>query len=133
MNADGIRPSSRITFSFQEKDFPPLQEKQKKIRQEEIQKINHIANHNLQTSLPKNKNSDKSLSPYRDFTYLKTSAENGSTADQFTLAMMYFKGTAIARNCVEGEKWLTKAAEKGHREAKRKLHAMNFQGEGIAE
>lgn len=134
MSVSSIGQDRGVPFSHRENDSSPPQVEQKKIMQEKIQIINDVVNHKLQTSLPENRKQDESPVTFGDYLRnLVHSAKNGNAADQFTLAMMYFNGTSIHRNCVEGEKWLTKAAKNGHCEAERKLHAMHFQGDGIAD
>ncbi|HOO65198.1 MAG TPA: tetratricopeptide repeat protein, partial [Synergistaceae bacterium] len=61
------------------------------------------------------KDGESSLEWYR------RSAEGGSPEAQYSLGLFYFYGRNVTENRLEAEKWLRKAADQGHGEAKKFL------------
>ena len=61
----------------------------------------------------------------------KTLAEQGDTAAQNNLGLMYAQGGGVRRDGDEAAKWFRKAAEQGHREAQYNLGLMYYDGEAV--
>lgn len=59
--------------------------------------------------------------------YIRAAAENGGSASQCALGLLYLKG----RNTAEAARWLRKAAEQGVEEAQHLLGSMLIVGEGV--
>jgi TPR repeat protein/V8-like Glu-specific endopeptidase len=62
---------------------------------------------------------------------LRTRAEHGDAAAQFSLGLKY-AGEGVAKDPVEAEKWYRKAAEQGYAAAQLNLGGMYFTGAGVA-
>ena len=95
MSADGIGQNRGIPFSPHANDCSPLLKEQKAGKEEEMQKINDIADRNLQITLPESEKQEErsipSLHSLENFSDPKISAERARAQTQFTLAMMYFE------------------------------------------
>src|SRR5215204_2645157 len=64
---------------------------------------------------------------------LRTLAEQGSSAAQFYLGVMYSDGLGVPQDYAEALKWLRLAADKGIAEAQYSLGAMYDKGRGVAQ
>jgi len=62
------------------------------------------------------------------FNELRREAEQGDAQAQYTLGGAYYNGNGVARNLVEGTKWLLKAAEQGYAPAQCDFGAMYEKG-----
>jgi hypothetical protein len=58
-------------------------------------------------------------------------AEEGDTASQFNLAMMYVRGDGVARDLATAAQWFRKAAELGLVSAQARLGTMYAHGQGV--
>src|SRR5271165_3899376 len=61
----------------------------------------------------------------------RTKAEQGNVIAEYNLGMMYIKGEGVARDIVEGAKWLRKAAEQGNAAAQYDLGWVYHDGLGV--
>jgi TPR repeat protein len=64
---------------------------------------------------------------------IRTKAEQGDSAAQFNLGVMYAKGQGVGQDYMEAAKWYRKAAEQGYAPAQCKLGTMYFQGHGVTQ
>ena len=65
------------------------------------------------------------------FSQLQKEAEQGNVEAQYNLGGAYYNGSGVAKNPVEGAKWLLKAAEGGHIHAQCDLGVMYQKGVGV--
>ncbi|MGO8846426.1 MAG: tetratricopeptide repeat protein [Methylocella sp.] len=65
------------------------------------------------------------------FNQLRKDAEQGNVQAQFVLAGAYYNGNGVARNSVEGARWLLRAAEQGYAPAQCDLGGMYVKGAGV--
>jgi TPR repeat protein len=65
------------------------------------------------------------------FDQLRKEAEQGNAQAQYALGGAYYNGKGVARDPVEGAKWLLKAAEQGYAPAQCDLGAMYEKGVGV--
>ena len=60
-------------------------------------------------------------------------AEQGDTAAQNILGIMYFKGKGVSQDYAEAVMWYRKAAEQGYAAAQYNLGIMYFKGKGVSQ
>ena len=60
-------------------------------------------------------------------------AAQGNAESQFSLGVMYAKGTGVRRNDVEAVKWFRKSAEQGYASAQRSMGIMYGTGKGVSQ
>jgi uncharacterized protein len=65
------------------------------------------------------------------FSQLQKEAEQGNVQAQYHLGGAYYNGSGVAKDPVEGAKWLLKAAERGHIQAQCDLGFMYQKGFGV--
>jgi hypothetical protein len=65
------------------------------------------------------------------FNQLQKNADQGNAEAQFALAGAYYNGNGVARNPVEGARWLLRAAEQGYVPAQCDLGVMYVKGIGV--
>ncbi len=66
------------------------------------------------------------------FDDIRKAAEQGDASAQYYLGRAYARGEGVAKDQVEGVKWLRKAAGQGHRWAQDDLGDAYLTGEGVA-
>jgi TPR repeat protein len=69
--------------------------------------------------------------PQDRFTEIMTGALHGDVDAQYQIAVCYFMGEEVEKNCEQAAHWFRQAAEQGHAEAQLSLARMYFDGLGI--
>lgn len=64
---------------------------------------------------------------------LRTKANQGDPASQYSLGAAYDSGQGVQKNLTEAAAWYKKAAEQGHAEAQNSLGSMYQNGQGVSQ
>ena len=58
--------------------------------------------------------------------WYRAAADQGSLSAMYNVALLYLKGEIVKKNWEEGRKWLKRAADHGHKEAKQLLEKIGY-------